>query len=322
VLLDTAGGGVGGAARWRCELDAFLADATMRPTVIGRSQYLTPAWLIRRESKARGADVVVAANSASFAVSGVQRRVLLRNALHFLYPNEEGLLRSMPRSFKAQIPVIRALLSRADVIVAPTSVMAERVGYHVPRARGRIVVRAHPTSPAGLRRPDDRPFVLVPVMPAPYKDLAPELQALLEAVERTGRDLRVVITAAPEQLPKSVAAHPAVEALGTVPTATAALLWRSAAAAFFPCTVEAFGYPLAEARVHGVPVLSPEGPLAREVAGPALVPYRSGDRDSLAGALERCAEPVAPEPRAFDAAAYFRWLLGESADTAPEGGRP
>jgi glycosyltransferase involved in cell wall biosynthesis len=86
--------------------------------------------------------------------------------------------------------------------------------------------------------------------------------------------------------------------------------------------VEAFGYPLAEARVHGVPVLSPDGPLAREIAGRALVPYRSGDRDSLACALERCEEPVAPETCAFDAAAYFRWLLGESADVAPEGGGP
>jgi glycosyltransferase involved in cell wall biosynthesis len=322
VLLDTAGGGVGGAARWRRELDAYLADATTRPTVIGRSQYLTPAWLVRRESKARGADVVVAANSASFALSGMQRRVLLRNALHFLYPHEERLLRPMPRGFKAQVPVIRALLSRADVIVTPTSVMAERVGHHVPRARSRIVVRAHPTSPAGPRCPADRPFVLVPVMPAPYKDLASELRALLEAVGRIERDLRVVVTAAPDQLPKDVAAHPAVDALGTVPTATATLLWRSATAAFFPCTVEAFGYPLAEARVHGVPVLSPDGPLAREVAGRALVPYRSDDRDSLACALERCAEPVAPEPRAFDAAAYFRWLLGESADAAPESGRP
>jgi glycosyltransferase involved in cell wall biosynthesis len=321
VLLDTAGGGVGGAARWRSELDDYLAGAATRPTVIGRSQYLTPTWLVRRESKARGAGVVVAANSASFAFSGTHRRVLLRNALHFLYPHEEHLLRPMPRSFKAQIPVIRGLLSRADLIVAPTSVMAERVGYHVPRARGRIVVRAHPTSPAGPRLPVDRPFVLVPVMPAPYKDLASELRALLEAVGRTGRDLRVVVTAAPEQLPKAVATHPAVEALGTVPTATTARLWRSATAAFFPCTVEAFGYPLAEARVHGVPVLSPDGPQAREIAGRALVPYRSGDRDSLAAALERSAEPVAPEPRAFDAGAYFRWLLGKDVEAAPRGGR-
>nr|WP_277605501.1 glycosyltransferase [Glycomyces sp. L485] len=151
----------------------------------------------------------------------------------------------------------------------------------------------------------------MPVVPAPYKDLGWPLLALLDAIARTGLDLQVVVTAAREQLPPALAAHPAVEARGTISTAATAELWRSAAAAFFPCTVEAFGYPLAEARIHGVPVLSPDGELAREIAGRALVPYRRGDRDDLAAALERCSEPVSPEPHVFDAGDYFQWLLGE-----------
>ncbi|WP_051703846.1 glycosyltransferase [Glycomyces sp. NRRL B-16210] len=320
AVLDTAGGEVGGAARWRSELDAYLAAAESRPVVIGRSQRLTPSWLVRREAKARGAGLVVAANSASFAFGGAQRRVLVRNALHFLYPDEQHLLRGLPRSFKAQIPVIRGLLSRADLIVAPTSAMADRVRHHVPAARGRIAVRAHPASPSGPSVTADRPFVLVPIVPASYKDLGPQLSALLEAIARTGRDLRVAVTAMPGQLPRAIAAHPSVDALGMVPTSSAGLLWRSAAAGFFPLTVEAFGYPLAEARIHGVPVLSPDTGQAREVAGPALVPFQRGDGDSLAAALERCAEPVAPEPDAFDPRDYFRWLL-ETRDPAEGGER-
>lgn len=311
VVLDVAGGGIGGAARWAAELDGFLASGDGAVTVVGRDRRLTPGWLARRERHAVGARIAVAANNVPFAVGGGERRVVLRNAMHFLHPSEEHLLAGMSRSFRAQIPVVRRLLTRADVVVAPSTAMADRVGRRVPAVRDRLVVRPHPVTPAGprSRAPEPEPFILVPVLPAPYKNLLPELAALLAALHHADRPLAVRVTARPADLPGGLARHPRLRALGTVPHHELAALWQRATAAFFPSAVEAFGYPLAEARGYGVPVLAPEGEQAREIAGAALLPYRPGDPGSLAAAVRGVDNPVTAEPHAFDRDAYFRWLF-------------
>jgi glycosyltransferase involved in cell wall biosynthesis len=311
VVIDAAGGVVGGAARWTAELDGFLAaqPVPVPVTVIGRRLGLTPGWLLRREHAARSAHIAIASNNVSFAFASPHRRVLVRNALHFLHPAEDHLLARMPRGFRAQIPVVRQLLRRAEVIVAPTSAMAERVCHHIPAARARVVVRPHPVTPAGERDVADEPFILVPVLPAPYKNLLPELEALLSAIDRTGRPIVVRLTARPEDLPPALVRHPRLTLLGTLPHEALNRLWRTATAIFFPSCVEAFGYPLAEARAYGIPVLAPDTDQNREVAANALRPYRSGSRESLAEALDGLDEPVCPDPRAFDRDAYFRWLF-------------
>jgi glycosyltransferase involved in cell wall biosynthesis len=309
VVLDVAGGGIGGAARWAAELDGFLASGDGPVTVVGRDRRLTAGWLARRERHAVGARIAVAANNVPFAVGGGERRVVLRNAMHFLHPSEEHLLAGMSRSFRAQIPVVRRLLTRADVVVAPSAAMADRVQRRVPAVRDRLVVRPHPVTPAGPRSPAPEPFILVPVLPAPYKNLLPELAALLAALHHAGRALEVRVTARPADLPGGLAQHPRLRALGTVPHHELVGLWQRATAAFFPSTVEAFGYPLAEARGYGVPVLAPESEQAREVAGAALLPYRPGDPVSLAAAVRDVGAAVTAEPHAFDRDAYFRWLF-------------
>jgi glycosyltransferase involved in cell wall biosynthesis len=309
IVLDTAGSGMGGAARWLTELDAFVLPAAVPVRVIGRGRRLTAGWLARREQLAVGRDIAVAANNVSFALTGRHRRVLLRNALHFLYPSEAGVLQRMPRSFHAQIRIVRTLARRADVIVVPCSSMAERVAYHVASSIERIAVRAHPVTPVGSRQPADRPFILVPVLPAPYKNLVPQLRALLLATARAARPWQLRVTAQPADLPADLVRHPRITPLGMVGQAGMAELWRSATAAFFPSALESFGYPLAEARVYGVPVLSPDTGQAREIAGPALLAYDANAKDSLVSAMERVEEPVAAQPHAFDREAYFQWLF-------------
>lgn len=309
IVLDAAGGGIGGAARWAVELDGFLARGEAPVEVLGRRRRLTPAWLLRRERRAAGARIAVAANNVSFALGAAERRVVLRNALHFLYPSEQHLLAAVPPGFRAQIPVVRRLLARADTIVAPSSAMAGRVAHALPAVRHRLVVRPHPVTPVGGRSPAAVPFVLVPVLPAGYKNLLPQLAALLAALDRRREPTGVRVTVRAADLPGRLAAHPRLTPVGTLPHAALAALWQHATAAFFPSTVEAFGYPLAEARAYGVPVLSPDTPQAHEIAGPALLPYRPGDPDSLAAALDRLREPVPAEPHPFDRDSYFRWLF-------------
>jgi glycosyltransferase involved in cell wall biosynthesis len=310
IVIDAAGGSGGGAGRLKTELDAFLADGAPPVRVIGRDRQLTPSWLVRREVAAGRAPVVTSLNNVSFAWRGTERRVLVHNALHFLAPAEGRLLGLLPRSFRAQIPVVRRTLHRADVIAVPGSAMAERVADRVPAVRDRLLVLANPVSPVGPRLPADGVSILVPVVPSPFKNVVSELRVLLAALDRRRDPARVRMTAHPHELPADLARHPRLDLLGRLPHHELAEHWRRATAVFFPCVLESFGYPLAEARVYGLPVLAPDTRQSREIAGHALVPYRLSDVDSLADALDGIDRPVVPEPDAFERGAYFTRLLG------------
>jgi glycosyltransferase involved in cell wall biosynthesis len=322
VVVDVSGGDLGGAARWRHELDGYLAAPGASPTVsvVGRGRRVTAVWLVQRERLARRAPLAVAPNNVSFVASPGERRVLLRNVLHFLHRSEDHLLDGLPRSFRAQVPVVRRALVRADTVVVPCSAMAERVAHHVPSVEARIVVRPHPVTVTGRRRPPGDPFVLIPVVPAPYKNLVDQLRLLLGALERLGSPLGVRLTAGPSQVPADLAGDRRLDLLGPVPHGDLAALWSTAAAVFYPSMVEAFGYPLAEARATGVPVIAPATDQAREIAGPALLGYDPADPDSLVEAVGRTGEPVVADPEPFDRDRYFRWLLVASGGSI-EGGR-
>src|SRR6185503_7415162 len=110
-------------------------------------------------------------------------------------------------------------------------------------------------------------------------------------------------------LPADLAAHPRITAVGILPHGQLAGLWRTAWATFFPSSVESFGYPLAEARAYGVPVLAPDTAQAREIAGPALRAYDPARPSSLCAALSDAAAPLDADPGPFDRDSYFRWLL-------------
>ncbi|MFY1631802.1 hypothetical protein ACN27F_34380 [Solwaraspora sp. WMMB335] len=320
LVLDTAGGAGGGAARWRAELDRHLrragagrrCGAVDQVTVIGRGRRITPGWLLRRESLARRARTTIAANNVSFLVSGGRRVVLARNALHFLYPDESHLATRLPPAWRAQIPVVRRSLERADVIVVPCSPMAERVVFHRPALAARIVVRPHPVTAVPRRGSAER-ALLVPVVPGPYKNLTTELRSLVAVLAGMADPPLVRVTASRTQLPPDLADHPLLRVLGPLPSEEMTDHWATATGIFYPCVVESFGYPLAEARAGGVAVIAPDGAQAREIAGGALRPYRPADPRTLREAVIRLSEPVVPDPDPFSPADYFDWLLDGAA---------
>lgn len=102
-----------------------------------------------------------------------------------------------------------------------------------------------------------------------------------------------------------------VDALGRLTPDRLADELARADALFFPCSVEAFGYPLAEARLNRIPVIAPASPHSYEIGGDAAVAYAVGDEDSLAEALydasRRVLPPLAVNP--FDPDPYFRSIL-------------
>ena len=73
-----------------------------------------------------------------------------------------------------------------------------------------------------------------------------------------------------------MATHPSVDFLGRLNYQDLRDIWGCSSAIFFPTSVELFGYPLAEARVSGHPVIALDTAQNREIAGAALCGFTSG----------------------------------------------
>jgi len=313
VIVDAAGGQLGGAARFRFELLGYL-DRTGRADVqvIGSQRQVSPGWLVRREMVGGKNGRRVALNNMGFFTRGGQRWTLLRNALDFLTEAEEAALRPPSLRTMARRDAVRLAAHRSDVLVVPSTAMAERVVAIAPGLRRRIAVRAHPVSADPPSRRPRENAIICPVVFKPYKPMAERLGALLQTVGELGDDsVRVLVTAARDELPEALAGHPRVELIGRLPHARLRE-WRARSlAVFFPTDLESFGYPLAEARVSGQPVIACDTEQNREVAGAALCGYSPDDPASLRRAVELALTTrVAPDPAPFDPDRYFDWLLG------------
>jgi len=313
TVVDAAGARMGGAARFLSELDAYLLrhrrDAVR---VLGRGRSLSPGWLVHRELQARSTDRVVALNNVGFLATGRERWVLLRNALHFPTPAERAAGVPADRAMWLQVPLVRAAAHRADVVVVPCTAMAERVLAVLPRLRPRLIVRPHPVSP--IMRAGDRPgrpTILVPVLFAGYKRMDQQLTALLLALRDLGRvDIEVHVTANSDELEAVADADGRLVGIGRLPYDRLRQAWATSQAVYFPTSTESFGYPLAEARAAGLPVIAQDVPQNREIAGPSLCPYRPDEGGSLAASVERAlAGSFEADPSPFDPDRYFDWLL-------------
>lgn len=317
MAVDSAGALMGGAARFVIELDGYLSRCGRTDVqVLGRDRALTPGWLVRRELQARAIDRVVALNNVGFLASGRERWVLLRNALHFPTAAERASGVPADRATWLQVPVVRAAARRADVVVVPCTAMADRVLAALPCLRSRLVVRPHPVSPISpVDGGPGRPTILVPVLFAGYKRMGEQLTALLLALRDLGRvDVDVQVTADPDELAGVTDPDGWLAGIGRLPYDRLQQAWAASRAVYFPTSTESFGYPLAEARAAGLPVIAQDSPQNREIAGPSLCPYRPGEPGSLAVAVEQAlSRPLVPDPGPFDPDRYFDWLLAGDA---------
>lgn len=317
VTVDIAGAQMGGAARYVAELHRYLARTGRQDVqVIGAGQQLGPAWLLQREMTKRKACRRVAVNNVSFVGHGGQRWALLRNALHFLTGEAARLDPGLRKSVQREAVVVRLAARRADVLVVPSSAMAERVIHVMPAARSRIVVRPHPVWAGSVPAGDREAAILCPVLFAPYKRMDERLTELLNAVDDYGDEaVRVRVTADPADLPPALARNQRLEFLGRVDERDLRQAWARSRAIYFPTGLESFGYPLAEARTNGQPVIARDCAQNREIAGPALCGFNPDDPDSLSQAVKSAlTAEVVPDPGPFDPAVYFGWLLGSQDD--------
>jgi glycosyltransferase involved in cell wall biosynthesis len=314
VIVDVAGGPMGGAARFRDELGGYLARTGREDVrIIGSRRQVGPGWLLCRELNGLARSRRVALNNVGFVSPGGQRWTLLRNALHFLTEGEQARLSPALRaSVRRDVALVHLTAQRSDVIVAPSTAMAERIATVRPDLSSRVVVRLHPLSaPAAPRVPSD-PVILCPVLFSSWKQMPQRLIELLHAIDDLGDpSVRVRVTADAPEVPAAVACHPRVEVVGRLSCGEAREMQARSRAIYFPSGLESFGYPLAEARASGMPVIARDSAQNREIAGPALCGYIQGDHDSLRHAVQAAlAADVDPDPGPFDPDQYFGWLLG------------
>jgi Glycosyl transferases group 1 len=314
VTVDVAGGPMGGAARFRQEFYGYLARSGRKDVrVIGAERQVDPSWLLRREISRPSGSRRVALNNVSFVAPGGERWTLLGNALHFLLDGEASSLEpSLRTATQRQATVVRLAAQRSHVLVAPCSAMAERVRRAVPSIGGRVVVRMHPVSANSIPQRHRAAMILCPVIFESYKHMVPRIAELLAATE-TYREpsVRISVTAYPAEVPDSLSCHPRINLVGRLPHADLCRLWARSQAIYFPSGLESFGYPLAEARASGHPIIARDTAQNREIAGTALCGFTPGNAASLQSATELAlTTEIAPDPEPFDPDAYFNWMLG------------
>jgi glycosyltransferase involved in cell wall biosynthesis len=316
VIVDVAGGPMGGAARYRDELYRYLSRTGRDDVrVIGARRYINPRWLVRRELTTAARGRRVALGNVSFLCPGSERWTLLGNALHFLTHSEESRLDpSIATINHRKAAVVRMAARRSDVLVVPCSVMAERVIRVLPGVRNRVVVRMHPVSAELTPSLPRDNSILCPTFFRPYRQMVERLSELVTAIEgHIDPSIRVRVTADASEMPASLAANPRIELVGQLDLRDLQPLWVRSRAIYFPPGLESFGYPLAEARVIGRPVIARDTSQNHEIAGSALCPFTLGDADSLRHATELAlATDIEPEPQPFDPDSYFDWILGRS----------
>lgn len=315
AVVDIAGASMGGAATYVGELRRYLSrSGTSDVHLVGAGQTLTPTWLAKREWSARQAPLRIALNNAGYLNKRGSNVTLLGNALHFAKPDELRRLRYRPpRSLVLQSQFVRAAARRSEVLVVPCSAMADRVARCEPILESRIVVRSHPVRQSAWAgsRTIDPGVILIPILNAPYKRLDIHLSNLLKACDDLPEaDVRIRITAREIDFPHELTIDPRVEFIEPQSRTELESAWKCAAAIYFPTQLESFGYPLAEARANGLPVIALDTKQNREIAGDALRGYELDDLSSLREAiLSSVTTPTEPDPGPFDPDRYFSWLL-------------
>ena len=314
ITVDVAGGQMGGAGRFRAELDEYLTRSARDDIkMIGARRHLGPAWLAVREVTAPRRSRRVALNNVGFFSPGGERWTLLTNALHFLTPPEMAALEPGLRTMMArQRLVVHRAARRSDVLIAPCTAMAERIATVLPDVVDHLVVRMHPVSPVPIPPASSGSLILCPVIFEPYKFMPDRLAEWLGAVDSNmDASVRMIVTATAAEVPSALASSSRLDFVGRLSLDEMRRQRSRSRAVFFPPGLESFGCALAEARVNGQPVIAQDTPQNREIAGQALVGYTVGDLDSLFHATKTAlSAQVDPDPDPFDPDAYFQWMLG------------
>jgi glycosyltransferase involved in cell wall biosynthesis len=188
----------------------------------------------------------------------------------------------------------------ADVVLAPTSVTAERIQAILPRGRAEVrvlvpgVLESHaPLDTTGARDAlqalgTDRPFIYYPAIWWPHKNH----DTLFAAMRNQPEEVALVLSGGDAKAVRDatvLAARHGIEArvkhVGHVSGAVVRGLYRLARAVAYPSAYEGFGIPPIEAMAQGTPVIASDLPVLREVIGRAAIFVDHESATELAAAI-------------------------------------
>ena len=219
----------------------------------------------------------------------------------------------------AMIALTRAFANRAEVVIAPTRAMRERLRAIGVTSRIDVVPSAIDVSrfARGVRRAEIRALlgadqttklILAVARLGREKNLA----AAIDAMPFLEPDLRLAIVGEGPQraeLEQRVAARGLVDRVrfvGRIETAAMPDVYAAADALVFTSTTETQGLVLTEAQAAGLAIAAVDTPVAREVLG-ARTQFAANEASALAGALARVVAGNAPGDRIVDP----RFTVGE-----------
>lgn len=239
--------------------------------------------------------------------------------------------------------MLRAGAKRAQVLVVPSKVTADRLG-ELLSPRGEIMVAHHganferfiPAATQGVSAQADLallrrigvqpPYLAFVGTIEPRKDI-PTLVRAFARLGATRPDLRLVLAGPPgwgsDAARQAVAASGAASRViktGWLDDAAIPALLRRCEAVVYPSLAEGFGLPALEALACGAPLVTTSGTAMHEVAGDAAVVVTPGDWLGLATAIERILDAPALSDRLRSAgparAGSFTWQASASTHLA------
>ncbi len=199
--------------------------------------------------------------------------------------------------------VVPRVLAAAQRVIAVSEFTRQELNemLRVPDEKIRVVPNGVGDEFTNVGEAAEGDYVLAVGTLEPRKNL----ERLVEAVQRTKRELRVV--GARGWGGVEVGGN-GVRWLGEVSDTELARLYRGAACVAYPSLYEGFGIPVLEAMACGVPVVTTRGTAMEEVADGAAVLVDARDPAEIAAGIERAAtdrdELVA---RGLARASQFRW---------------
>jgi glycosyltransferase involved in cell wall biosynthesis len=284
-------------AALRARLEDTIPASALIPVDVG-STLARLRWEERelpRLVRRHGADVLLGmTNTLPVAASlgGAHGALLIQN----IAPLLPEVRRMYGGSARVRLETLRVLtmrsVHRADVVFLFTQYGRDLVSSLAPRAH---IVAIPPGGlpplpiPEGARTIENHVLVLADLYR--YKGVE---QVITAIADPRLRDLRLIVAGAPMEPDYEQSLHETasregvadrVSFVGRLPRSEVIRLLRSARCLVQPSHVESLALPMLEALQLGVPVVSTDIPVARELCGDMATYFRGGDTSALADRL-------------------------------------
>jgi glycosyltransferase involved in cell wall biosynthesis len=270
-------------------------------------EQMTLRRLIRRESP----DFVYSTGNFGIFRCPAPQMVLVDCSLFFSDVYEKRFLPAHSLRHRMAFKLRRWLICRsvrwANIVMTPTQAMLDELRRFVAVPPHKALV--NPFGVKGLNdnaqsnhrladgEATDKPIRLLYVsLYCEHKNLTTLLKAMPLLNQNGGGRFTLATTADPAwavaswtvtqrgdlQLLKSPEVRDAVEVVGPLEKEETQQLYRDADIFVFPSLTESFGFPLAEAMAHGLPIVAADTPVNREICGEAALYFRPVDPEDLA----------------------------------------